>query len=126
VVESVTLALGEPPLVVANAPEAAGWRADLRTVPDAHPGSGSLGGIHTALLTAGARVLCVAWDMPFLSPGLLRALVEDAKDFDAFLPESRCARCTGHGVSRRSSGSARAATSERSVFTPTCALALCP
>jgi molybdopterin-guanine dinucleotide biosynthesis protein A len=33
-------------------------------------------------------VLCVAWDMPFVPVELLRALVEGARDYDAFLPES--------------------------------------
>src|SRR2546430_11530085 len=35
-------------------------------------------------------VLCVAWDMPFVSSGLLAALVDGAAagDYDAFLPQS--------------------------------------
>ena len=35
---------------------------------------GSLIGLHTALSAAGGDVLVVAWDMPFVSPELLRAL----------------------------------------------------
>lgn len=88
VVETVALALGEPPLLVANAPDAAGWRPDLLTVPDIRPGSGSLGGIYTALRATRGFVLCVAWDMPFLDAGLLRALVACAPAYDAVLPES--------------------------------------
>jgi len=33
-------------------------------------------------------VLCVAWDMPFVSAELLRALLLGAPGHDAFLPES--------------------------------------
>jgi len=33
-------------------------------------------------------VLCVAWDMPFLTIELLRALLEGSTGWDAFLPES--------------------------------------
>jgi len=94
VVDAVRAVTGEPPLLVANAPDAASWRPDLRTVPDVRPGCGSLGGIYTAV-TAGAgggkgAVLCVAWDMPFVPPALLAALMDEAAagGFDAFLPES--------------------------------------
>jgi molybdopterin-guanine dinucleotide biosynthesis protein A len=92
VVTAVAHALGELPLLVANAPRASAWRPDLRTVPDARPNCGSLGGIYTALV-AGDRsvpVLCVAWDMPFVSTGLLRALIAEAASgqYDALLPES--------------------------------------
>jgi molybdopterin-guanine dinucleotide biosynthesis protein A len=88
VVEAVAGATGELPLLVANAPGAARWRADLRTIPDTHPGLGSLGGIYTAVTAAREPVLCVAWDMPFLPAGLLRALALGAEGFDVFLPES--------------------------------------
>jgi molybdopterin-guanine dinucleotide biosynthesis protein A len=33
-------------------------------------------------------VICVAWDMPFVPPGLLTALAEGLQGYDAFLPES--------------------------------------
>src|SRR5829696_8685197 len=36
-------ALGEPPVLVANAPDAPTWRPDLRTVSDVRPGLGALG-----------------------------------------------------------------------------------
>jgi molybdopterin-guanine dinucleotide biosynthesis protein A len=88
VVEGLALATGEPPLLIANAPEAAQWRADLLVVSDVQPGAGCVGGILTALVAARAPVLCVAWDMPFVSADLLRALVADAHGFNAFLPES--------------------------------------
>jgi molybdopterin-guanine dinucleotide biosynthesis protein A len=81
-------ALGSPPLLVANAPDAATWRPDLRVVPDVRAGLGSLGGIYTAVLEAPAPVVCVAWDMPFVTAELLRALATGLEHFDAFLPES--------------------------------------
>lgn len=88
VVDAVTAAVGAPPLLVANAPDAAGWAPALRCVPDARPGAGSLGGIYTAVRDGPGPVLCVAWDMPFVSEDLLRALVAGSDGFDAFLPES--------------------------------------
>ncbi|MBA3759877.1 MAG: NTP transferase domain-containing protein, partial [Gemmatimonadales bacterium] len=51
-VRMMTQALGEPPLLVANAPDAATWRPDLRTVGDSRPGFGALGGIYTAVVEA--------------------------------------------------------------------------
>jgi molybdopterin-guanine dinucleotide biosynthesis protein A len=88
VVGSVAAAVGEPPLLVANAPDAKTWSPGLRCVPDARTGAGSLGGIYTALCAGAGPVLCVAWDMPFVSEALLRTLVAESGEFDAFLPES--------------------------------------
>lgn len=88
VVDAVQAVTGEPPLLVANAPEGPSWRPDLRTVPDVRPGCGSLGGIYTAVVAGTGAVLCVAWDMPFVDVGLLRALVDGSAGCDVFLPES--------------------------------------
>jgi molybdopterin-guanine dinucleotide biosynthesis protein A len=88
VVDALAIATGAPPLLVANAPDAATWRADLRCVPDVRTGAGSLGGIYTAVCAGPDPVLCVAWDMPFVSAALLRALVAGSGGFDVFLPES--------------------------------------
>ncbi|MGH7671992.1 MAG: molybdenum cofactor guanylyltransferase [Gemmatimonadales bacterium] len=88
VVEAVATVTGAPPLLVANAPEAPSWRPDLETIPDARPGYGSLGGIYTAVAAGPGPVLCVAWDMPFVEVGLLRALVDGSAGWDAFLPAS--------------------------------------
>jgi molybdopterin-guanine dinucleotide biosynthesis protein A len=81
-------ALGEPPLLVANAPDAATWRPDLRVTSDLRPGLGALGGIYTAVAGAPAPVVCVAWDMPFVPTALMRALAEGLARHDAVLPES--------------------------------------
>lgn len=98
----MTDALGEPPLLVANAPDAPGWRPDLRTVSDSKSGYGALGGIYTAVLSAPAPVVCVAWDMPFVSEPLLQALADGLTTYDAILPESGGRRgveplCAGYG-----------------------------
>ncbi len=81
-------ALGAAPLLVANAPDAPAWRPDLRVLADVRPGLGSLGGIYTAVVEAPAPVVCVAWDMPFVTPVLVRALAAGLAEWDAFLPES--------------------------------------
>src|SRR5881628_417442 len=88
VAENLQAVTGTRPILVANAPDGASWRPDLRTIPDIRPGFGSLGGIYTAVTAGEEPVLCVAWDMPFVPEGLLRALVTGAGGFDAFLPES--------------------------------------
>src|SRR2546426_5585407 len=88
VADAVAAATGAPPLLVANDPRAPSWRTDLRTVPDVRPGCGSLGGIYSAVLAGPDAVLCVAWDMPFVTPELLVALAEGFAPWDAFLPES--------------------------------------
>src|SRR5581483_2051690 len=95
-------ALGAEPLLVANAPDAAGWRPGLRVVADVRPGAGSLGGIYTAILEAPAPVVCVAWDMPFVTAGLVRALARGLAGYDAYLPQSDGRRgveplCAGYG-----------------------------
>jgi len=88
VVRAVSAAVGELPLLVANAPDSRFWRPDLVTVADHRPGAGSLGGIYTAVLVSDDPVLCVAWDMPFASAQLLADLTAGAERWDAFLPES--------------------------------------
>jgi len=90
VADVVAAVTGNPPLLVANAPDADRWRPDLRTIPDVRRDSGSLGGIYTAVVSGAGPVLCVAWDMPFLTTDLLDTLVQGAASggWDAFLPES--------------------------------------
>src|SRR5262249_42968785 len=66
------------------------WLPGLPVHPDVIAGAGSLGGILTAVETAGGDgALCLAWDMPFVPVDLLRGLAERlARGFDAVLPES--------------------------------------
>jgi molybdopterin-guanine dinucleotide biosynthesis protein A len=94
--------LGSLPLLVANAPDAASWRGDLRVVPDRNPGGGTLAGLHTAVLEAPAPVVAVAWDMPFVTPGLIAALGEGLGAADVVIPASGGRRgveplCAGYG-----------------------------
>jgi molybdopterin-guanine dinucleotide biosynthesis protein A len=101
-VQVMSAALGERPLLVANAREAVHWRPDLRTVADIRPDLGSLGGIYTAVIESPAPVVCVAWDMPFVSPSLICALAEGLESNDAILPQSTGRRgveplCAGYG-----------------------------
>jgi molybdopterin-guanine dinucleotide biosynthesis protein A len=93
-VRVMTAAFDGPPLLVANAPEASTWRPGLQVVPDVRPGFGALGGIYTAVVAAPAPVVCVAWDMPFVSETLLRRLADGLVGNDACLPQSTAR----HGV----------------------------
>ena len=82
-------------LLVANAPGAGTWLPGVATVPDDVPDAGPLGGIATALAHAGAPVLAVAWDMPFVPASLLGELrrVAEATGADAAVPERDAAGC---------------------------------
>ena len=87
-VAALSSAIGDAPLLVANARDAADWAPGLRAVADARPDCGSLGGIYSALTAGEGPVLVVAWDMPFVTVELLEALVAGAAGWDVFLPES--------------------------------------
>jgi molybdopterin-guanine dinucleotide biosynthesis protein A len=64
-------------VIVANDPRAGSWFPGERVVADGTAGVGPLMGLETALDAAGgAAVLVVAWDMPFVTSPLLRALRE--------------------------------------------------
>jgi molybdopterin-guanine dinucleotide biosynthesis protein A len=91
--------LFEPVVAIANDP--APWATTgLAVFPDLVPGVGPLGGIHAALSATGDAdaVVCVAGDLPFLSPALLRALRDRAPEAVAVAPrpggrlEPLCAR----------------------------------
>ncbi|HUO51697.1 MAG TPA: molybdenum cofactor guanylyltransferase [Gemmatimonadaceae bacterium] len=83
-------------LLIANDPLAEGWLPGVPVAGDVRPRCGSLGGIHAALVRAAERapgaapaVLVLAWDMPFVPPGLLRALRALGEGgADAAVPES--------------------------------------
>jgi molybdopterin-guanine dinucleotide biosynthesis protein A len=93
-------------VIVANdpAPYASSGR-EIR--PDVRPGAGVLGGILTAVGWAGElgreAAVVLACDMPFVSAGLLRRLVEDAGAGRISIPESAGPRgveplCAVYGV----------------------------
>ena len=59
----------------------------LAVVRDALPEAGSVVGIYTALLASPTdRVVCVACDMPLVSPRLVKQLVERSAGYDVFVP----------------------------------------
>jgi molybdopterin-guanine dinucleotide biosynthesis protein A len=93
-------------IAIVNDPEIARV-LDMPHRADERPGAGALSGLHTALLEARARgrrgILAAGCDMPFLSPSLLRLLLE-SDTADAVLPESEGPRgveplCAWYGVS---------------------------
>jgi molybdopterin-guanine dinucleotide biosynthesis protein A len=91
IIDRVVTALGaasDDLLLVANDPAARTWLPGIRTVGDVRPGCGSLGGLHAALVHAGQPVLVVAWDMPFVTADILRALRAAGAPVDAAVPES--------------------------------------
>ena len=62
-------------IVVSNEEAAQAWFPSLPVFADAQRGLGPLAGIETALrAAAGASVLVVAWDMPFVTTPLLRGM----------------------------------------------------
>jgi molybdopterin-guanine dinucleotide biosynthesis protein len=59
----------------------------MAVVRDALEETGSVVGIYTAVMASPTeRVVCVACDMPFVTPALVRALVERSAGFDVFVP----------------------------------------
>ncbi len=101
-IEAFVEALGGAPLLVANAPDAAAWAPGLEVVHDVVQGAGPLGGLYTAVMSAPAPVVCVAWDIPFVPPGLIAALAAQLDRHDAVLPASGGRRgveplCAGYG-----------------------------
>lgn len=101
IVDACLAAFGQAPFLVANSPAAHTWIPGLTVVPDREPGLGPLGGIDTAIRTASGPVVCLAWDLPFLNPGLLRTLAAPLDQYDAVIPESSPGRleplCAGYG-----------------------------
>ena len=80
--------LGLPIILIANQPEKYELFG-LPIFPDIIPDAGSLGGLYTAIRSAGAdRTLCVACDMPFLNPTLLRFLLDQCIGCDSVAPKT--------------------------------------
>src|ERR1043165_8471912 len=61
-------------LIAPGSLDAKGWLRDASIAPDVLPVKASITGIHAALVGSGNDIVAVAWDMPFLSSGLLSAL----------------------------------------------------
>jgi molybdenum cofactor guanylyltransferase len=85
VLDRVRAVAAEVMIVAAERPAYA--RFGVPVVPDRYPGTGTLGGIATALAAASHDYcLVVACDMPFLNPALLRWLAGLPRDYDALVP----------------------------------------
>jgi molybdopterin-guanine dinucleotide biosynthesis protein A len=85
-------------LVVTNTPELYAFLG-RPMVADVFPDGGSLGGIYSGLRAApGDAALCVACDMPFLSPGLVGYLAGRAAEADVVIPEAAGELQTLHAV----------------------------
>jgi len=87
-IEALTQTTGVAPVLIANHKDAGGWRRGLTVVPDVRPNCGTLGGLLTAVTAGDGPVLVAAWDMPFVSEGLLQALIKGSQGYDVFLPGS--------------------------------------
>lgn len=99
--------LGLPIVLIANQPEEY-EPFGLPIFTDIIPDAGSLGGLYTAIQSTGAdRTLCVACDMPFLNPTLLRFLLDQCIGCDAVVPKTEN---TSHGL--------------HAVYTPACIAAM--
>ena len=77
-------------ILSANDERAVLWLDNVSVKADIYRSSGGLSGVHAAL-SPGKDVLVVAWDMPFVVPQLLRAIVDRAVSSNAHVvvPESR-------------------------------------
>lgn len=83
VVATVAVLTDDVVLVANDDPDVAG----VRVVGDLYPRSGSLGGIYSGLAAAAHQLaFLAAADMPFLSPGLIRNLANQAAGSDAVVP----------------------------------------
>lgn len=88
-------------LVVTNSPELYGFLG-RPLVGDVFPEGGSLGGIYSGLRASpGDAALCVACDMPFLSPPLLAYLRDRAGEADVVVPDAGGELQTLHAVYAR-------------------------
>lgn len=76
-------------ILAANDPAAHAWLGGTTVVADLHAGSGGLAGVEAAMANAG-DVVVVAWDMPFVTPDILRELTHRAATHgsDVVVPES--------------------------------------
>lgn len=66
--------------IVANASDAERWMPGVTVVRDELIGGGSTAGVHAALGAAHGPVLAVAWDLPFVTTGLLMEIAARARE----------------------------------------------
>ena len=108
-------------LLIANDDNAADWLPGVRCESDVLRDVGSVAGIHAALVHASAPVIVVAWDMPFVPTGLLRALRDAGQTADVAVPESDSRRgleplCAYYGSACVSAIEHRIAADDRRVI----------
>lgn len=85
VLERVRAVADDTFIVASDRPAYAAFGVDV--VADEIPGTGTLGGIISALGRAKhAHCLVVACDMPFLDPALLAWMADQPRDYDALVP----------------------------------------
>jgi molybdopterin-guanine dinucleotide biosynthesis protein A len=77
-VASALRAVADEVVVVSRSPDAPAWLPGVRVVGDVRADRASLVGIYSALEAAGGSVLVAAWDMPFVTPALVRLIHERA------------------------------------------------
>lgn len=78
--------LGAQTILITNRPDDYA-PLGLPMFPDVLPDKGSLGGLYTALTCSPtAYTLCVACDMPFLNPALLKYLLSLREGYDVIVP----------------------------------------
>jgi len=76
-------------VVVSSAPDAGEWIPGIPVAADVRQERVSLVGIHTALSYASGTVMVVAWDMPFVTAGLLQRIRDRGRDEEfATVPET--------------------------------------
>ena len=64
-------------VVISSTDGADAWLPGSELIPDEHAGWGPMAGIASALRATRGDVLVVAWDMPFVTPSMLRALMQE-------------------------------------------------
>jgi len=110
--------LADRVIIVTNDPGRFG-DASVPVLADAVPGSGSLGGIYTAVSTAAGPVLVLACDMPFVTAPFLAHVMDAGREADIAIPRTLdgyhplCASyapsCAGPLLRRIEQGSLKAA-----------------
>jgi len=91
----------ESVIVIANQPEPYNERR-LAVFPDLMPGTGSLGGLYTALEVASTeKVFVCACDMPFVSESLLRYMSARSGSCDAIVPRDHYGLQPMHAIYSR-------------------------
>jgi molybdopterin-guanine dinucleotide biosynthesis protein A len=65
-------------LIAPGTLDASGWLEGAGVAPDVLPVRASITGIHAAISGATTDVVAVAWDMPFVPPSLIAAMIARA------------------------------------------------